>query len=106
MRQKRPAHWHLHPGLYDRLVKYAEKEDRTLTAIVEQALAEYLAVPLANRDLPEQPVELCPKCERTLIRQGRCRHCGWRRHWRDTWRPPARARAYEQEVQEGKWAKR
>jgi hypothetical protein len=91
----------LHAGLLDRLERIAEEQGRPPRKVVEHALANYLAVPLAHRDLPEQPCEMCPACERGVLRNGACRECGWHREprpWhrrtraRDTKRRAAKAR--------------
>ena len=85
---KRPATWRVHEGLLDRLALQARTSHRTPTSIVEQALAEYLSVPLASRDLPAQPVELCPHCHRGLITDtGRCLQCRWHRDPRRSHKP-------------------
>jgi hypothetical protein len=76
---KQKVAWRLNAALLDRLEQQAEKEGRRLTMIIEQALAEYLNVPLANRKLPEQAVELCAHCERGVLNEGRCGNCGWHR---------------------------
>lgn len=79
------VNWTLHPELVKRLQAQAQTEltprgkRRSISSIVEQALAEYLAVPLANPDLPEQPLELCPRCEQGILREGICRLCNYRR---------------------------
>lgn len=78
MAKRRISHM-LHEGLNDRLNAERVKQDRTLVSIIEQALAEYLNVPLADRELPEQAVELCPRCERGVLNNGRCAECRWRR---------------------------
>lgn len=82
----------LNSGLLDRLNAERFSQGRTQNAIVEQALAEYLNVPLADRDLPEQPVELCAACERAVLNNGRCRECGWHRDPRRARDVAARAR--------------
>lgn len=69
--------WCLHAGLVQRLDQRAASEGRARKLLVEQALAEYLSVPLADVNLPEQNCELCPECERGLIHDGRCLNCGW-----------------------------
>ena len=76
---KRRVSWCVHSGLLERLEDARRKEDRPKNALIEQALAEYLNVPLANRELPEQPVEVCPACQRGVLNYGRCRECRWRR---------------------------
>jgi hypothetical protein len=87
--------WCLHDGLIARLDERAAREGRNRKLLVEQALAEYLDVPLAHPDLPEQPVEMCPECERGIIHDGRCLNCRWWRRPR-AWKknaPPVRTRA-------------
>lgn len=73
----------LNVGLLDRLEQRRRSEGRRQMAIVEQALAEYLNVPLANRNLPEASVELCANCERGVLNEGRCADCGWHRYTRE-----------------------
>lgn len=92
MMATRKVFWHLHTGLLDRLERVAEEQGRAPRKVVEQALAEYLNVPLAYRDLPEAPVEMCPACERTVLDDGVCRGCGWRRVPERPWRQRTRAR--------------
>jgi len=85
-------------GLYLRLREQALTEGRSMTSIVEQALAEYLAIPLANPDLPEQPVELCPSCEKGVLWRRRCSVCGWRRV------DPRAKLSYSRAVRDAFWA--
>ena len=78
--------WSIHPGLLARLRDRAGYEQRSVISVLEEALAKHLAVPLANPALPEQPVELCPACERGVLNHGRCPGCNWHRNpkpWRD-----------------------
>ena len=91
MMATRKVFWHLHAGLLDRLERVAEEQGRAPRKVVEHALAKYLAVPLANRELPEQPVEMCPACERGVLHDGACRECGWHREPRP-WHRRTRAR--------------
>jgi hypothetical protein len=74
------VHWTIHPALLERLKARADADGRKVSAVVEQACAEYLAIPLANRDLPEQPCELCPNCKTGVLRLGICPACNWRRN--------------------------
>ena len=80
------VNWTLHPQLIKRLQYQADHEltprgkRRSISSIVEQALAEYLAIPLANPELPEQPLELCPQCEKGILREGACRLCNYHRY--------------------------
>lgn len=76
---KRSITWAVNDALLDRLRRERRTTGRREISIVEQALAEYLNVPLANRDLPEQPVEICPQCQRGVLHYGRCAECRWRR---------------------------
>jgi hypothetical protein len=69
----------IHRGLRERLREYAEQTGRSQTSLIEQALAEFLNVPLANRELAKQAVEICPRCERGVMHDNRCRLCNWRR---------------------------
>ena len=87
----RKVHWYLHAGLLDRLERVAEEQGRAPRRVVEDALAQYLYVPLANPELPEQPVELCPACERGILHDHACRECGWHRDPRP-WHRRTRAR--------------
>jgi hypothetical protein len=90
MRRKQRVSWDLHPVLIEAVRLRAVEEGRSITSVVEQALAEHLHIPLANRDLPEQRVELCPACEKGVIWDGRCAVCNWHREhqpWRE--RAPA-----------------
>jgi len=84
--------WRMHDGLMARLDQRAAGEGRTRMQLVEQALAEFLDVPLAHPELPEQPVELCPECEAGIMHDGKCGNCGWWRRPRP-WKknaPPVR----------------
>lgn len=80
------VNWTLHPELVKALQRRAQSERtpmgkrRSISSIVEQALAEYLAIPLANEQLPQAPLELCPTCEQGVLRDGICRICNWRRN--------------------------
>lgn len=79
--------------LIERLDSRARLDGRNRINLIEQALAEYLNVPLADRDLPAQPVELCPACQRALIDDnGRCQACRWHRDPRRSYKPAVRAR--------------
>jgi len=62
----------LHPELSRRAEDIAVLEDRTLTSVIEQALAELLYVPIADPALPEAPVEICHDCRRGVVWLGRC----------------------------------
>jgi hypothetical protein len=88
-----------HPELWERVRRHALLNNRTNVSVVEQALAEHLAIPLADPDLPEQPVELCPRCEKGVLWQGKCPVCSWRRverpHWRKNHPPTLPTRAPE-----------
>lgn len=76
---KRPVRWTLHPRLFEQIKERAEREQRSINSLVEQALAEFMHVPLAFPELPEQPVELCPQCEQAVLHHRRCNRCGWHR---------------------------
>jgi hypothetical protein len=89
---RRVASFWVNAALVDRLEEQSRKDGRARNSIVEQALAEYLNVPLADRDLPEQAVELCPNCLQGVLNEGRCRECRWRRDPRASYRPAVRAR--------------
>ena len=94
----------MNAGLLERLEDARRKEGRPKNALIEQALAEYLNVPLANRELPEQAVELCPACQQGVLNDGRCRGCRWRRDPRaslDEAKRSARAAAARARVQPG-----
>lgn len=91
MTATRKVFWHLHAGLLDRLEQVAEEQGRAPRKVVEHALANYLAVPLAYRERPEQPCEMCPVCERGVLHNGGCRECGWHREARP-WHRRTRAR--------------
>lgn len=82
-----------HAELLRRAREQARYEHRSVTSIVEQALAELFAIPLANPELPEAPAELCPSCERGVIFEGRCPVCGWHRYPRPWVRTGTRTRA-------------
>ena len=92
---KRKIAWRLNSALLDRLDERCRKENRRQISIIEQALAEYLNVPLANRELPEQPVEICGNCEKGVLDDRlRCADCGWHRLTRqDQWARDRQARA-------------
>ena len=94
---KRRITFKLNAALIDRLNEERHREGRSQNAIVEQALAEFLNVPLANRDLPERPVELCPRCEQGVLNEGHCAGCNWRREERPGWRKNRPVRAPETE---------
>ena len=47
--------WRLNTALLDRLDRVCQSENRRHISIIEQALAEYLNVPVANRALPPRP---------------------------------------------------
>ena len=86
--------------LLERVHSAAQQQGRTLNSIVEQALANLLFVPPAFPDLPEQPIELCARCEKGVLYASRCPVCGWHRYprmykrtrARDTTRRAAKAR--------------
>jgi HAMP domain-containing protein len=78
--------------LIERLNARARMDARKPSALIEQALAEFLNVPLASRDLPRQPVELCPSCQRGVLNNDRCNECSWHRDPRRSYRPSVRAR--------------
>ena len=65
--------------LAERVKEYADEQGRTTTSIVEQALAEFLAVPISVVGTPAGPLELCYICERGVLFHGRCPHCTWKR---------------------------
>jgi hypothetical protein len=69
----------LHPELSRRVEDIAVLEERTVTSVVEQVLAEYLYVPVADPTFPEAPVEICHECRRGVVWLGRCPLCHWRR---------------------------
>lgn len=79
----------LHPELLRRAEDRAAMEDRSVVGVVEQALAMCLHVPIADLRFPEAPVELCARCRRGVMWQGRCPVCG--HHGRAE--RPARVRA-------------
>ena len=97
----RKTFWWLHSGLLDRLERVAEEQGRAPRKVVEDALARHLAVPLANRELPEQPVEMCPACERGVLHDGACRECNWHREPRP-WHRRTRARDTNRRVAKGR----
>jgi hypothetical protein len=92
---KRKIHWRVNDALLNRLEAKARTEDRHQIALIEQALAEYLNVPLANRELPEQPVEVCANCRQGVLHEGRCAECRWRRDPRASHPRSVRARAHQ-----------
>lgn len=64
-----------HPEITRLLQAEADAEHRSLTSLIEQCAAEHLMIPLAHPDLPEQPAELCPHCERGVIYNDQCPVC-------------------------------
>ena len=76
---KRKIAWRLNSDLLDRLEALSHKDNVRQIILIEQALAEFLNIPLADRRLPEQPLELCASCERGVMNEGRCGNCGWHR---------------------------
>ena len=86
--RKRQRSFKLHPALLTRAEDYAVLEGRSLVGVVEQALAELLHVPLLDPKFPEGPVEMCMRCKRGVMWDGRCPVCG--HHGRAE--RPARAR--------------
>ena len=95
-RKRATVNLSLHPELHRRLQREAATtttplgKQRTMTAIIEQALAEYLAVPIANLEIEEAPLELCPACERGLLWGRHCYECGWIRKRKDKRAPVKR----------------
>ena len=95
----------INTALIDRLNERRYREGRSQNALIEQALAEFLNVPLANRDLPEQPVEICANCQRGVLNEGRCGDCGWHRLTRQQqWAHDRQIRAAKE--RDSKYAKR
>lgn len=92
--------WRINTALLARLNRACRTEHRRHISIIEQALAEYLNVPVANRDLPQQPVELCGNCERGVLNEGRCGDCGWHRLTRQQqWAHDRQLRAHKKRQQ-------
>ena len=85
-RARRNVTWTLHPVLVERMRQRAADENRPLVSVVEQALAELFAIPLADPNLPEAPAELCPACQRGVLWAGKCPVCSWRRVERPGWK--------------------
>lgn len=66
----------MHPELLKRAESRAILEDRTVVSVIEQALAEFLAIPVLDTKLPQGPVELCQRCERGVMWKDKCPVCG------------------------------
>lgn len=100
---KRKIAWRLNGDLLDRLEALSRKDNVRQIILIEQALAEFLNIPLADRRLPQQTLELCAQCERGVMNEGRCGHCGWHRLTRqEQWakeRADRQARAREEYLQ-------
>jgi hypothetical protein len=69
---KRSQTFRLHPELLRRAEDKAVMEDRTMTSVIEQALAELLAVPVADPAFPPGPVEVCRACRKGVLWRNRC----------------------------------
>ena len=93
---KRDLSLWINAALIERLDARARLDGRHRINLIEQALAEFLSVPLANRELPEQPVELCGNCQHAVLNYGRCPECKWRRDPRA--HHPKTVRAREEEA--------
>jgi hypothetical protein len=74
---KRLQTFRLHPELLRRAEDRAVLEDRTVTSVIEQALAELLAVPIADSAFPPGPVEVCRACRQGVLWRNRCPVCRW-----------------------------
>lgn len=88
----------VHPRLRELARARAKEHGLRLRQVVEWALAELLAVPLAVEGV-EMELALCASCERGLVTDGRCAACGWR--------PVDRREslAYSKQVERAFWAK-